>query len=576
VSGPTPARSAPGPRFSVVIPTHQRRERVTRNVAALDRQSLRDFEAIVVVDGSSDGTAEALRALDVGFELGVVEQENQGVARARLAGAALARGEILLFLDDDMEPDPDLLAEHDRSHREGADLVLGDLPLHPESPRNLLSWGVGYWASSRRERLTAPGAELTMDDLITGQMSVSRVAFERAGGFDASFTREGLVPSGDLDFGYRVMTLGFRAEFNPAAVSYQYYDVDPADYLRRAFDIGCSEQELVAKHPEHAERLDRAPAFHTRKSRWTVGLLVAAPEPAVRPLRAVVVRLVRSGRRGERLRRLFFALRTLEHRRGARRTRRRLSTGSVAVLAYHAVADLGDDPLRRWGVPPERLAAQLDGLASAGWTFIDLDAFLRAMDGEGRLPERAILVTFDDAYADLLAAGAPLLEERGVPAVVFAVAGLVGGASDWTRPEARRQRLLDAAGLRAVAAAGIEVGSHSRTHRRLPEVPAEQLEEEVRGSADELEALGLPRPRVLAYPYGEWSPAVAREVHEAGYEAAFAINPGIAGRLSNRFALPRIEVFDDDTSRTLRLKILAAEWPERLRARLLRAVGARP
>jgi hypothetical protein len=69
---------------------------------------------------------------------------------------------------------------------------------------------------------------------------------------------------------------------------------------------------------------------------------------------------------------------------------------------------------------------------------------------------------------------------------------------------------------------------------------------------------------------------VASAAHEAGYEAAFAINPGMAGRLSNRFALPRIEVFDDDTSRTLRLKILASEWPPGLRARLLRAVGARP
>ena len=53
---------------------------------------------------------------------------------------------MLLFLDDDMEADPRLLAEHERSHREGADVVLGDLPLHPDSPRNLLSWGVGAWA----------------------------------------------------------------------------------------------------------------------------------------------------------------------------------------------------------------------------------------------------------------------------------------------------------------------------------------------------------------------------------------------------------------------------------------------
>jgi len=134
------------PRFSVVIPTHQRRDRVVHNVEALARQDLASFEVVVVVDGGSDGTAAALRALDPPFPLTILEQENSGAAEARNAGARSAGGEILLFLDDDMEADPAMLAEHDRGHRQGADLVVGDMPLHPDSPANLLSWGVGFWA----------------------------------------------------------------------------------------------------------------------------------------------------------------------------------------------------------------------------------------------------------------------------------------------------------------------------------------------------------------------------------------------------------------------------------------------
>lgn len=565
------------PRFSVIVPTHERRRTVVRNIRALDRQTFRDFEAIVVVDGSTDGTAQALRELDVSFTLTVIEQPNKGVAAARIAGTAAAGGEILLYIDDDMEADPEMLTEHQRSHDEGFDYVLGDLPLHPDSPRNLLSWGVGYWARTRRERLEAAGNELGLDDLLTGQMSVSRQAFERVGGFDAGFTKEdGLVPSGDVDFGYRILKAGFRATFNPKAISYQYYDVDPGEYLSRAYDIGSSEQELVIKHPEQAKKLERAPAFHTHRSRCVFGPLIAAPDAVLGPLRAVVVGLVRSGRHSERLRRLFFALRTLEYQRGARSARRELSTGEATVLAYHAVGDLTGDPLQEYAVPAERLAEQLDDLVRRGHTFIDLGTLLRALAGEERLPPKAVLVTFDDAYVDLLGEGCPVLEARGIPAVVFAVAGAIGGVNEWRRKGARELPLLDAEGLREATARGVEVGSHCMTHRQLPKVPAEELEQELRGSAEALEGLGLPRPRALAYPHGEWSNEVATAVHRADYEAAFSVAPGKAARSSNRYALPRIEVLAGDTPKTIRVKIATAGWPEKLRNRLLRRLGTRP
>lgn len=576
VSESQPTQTA-APRFSVIVPTHERRDTVARNIAALDRQTYTDFEAIVVVDGSADGTAEALRELDVRFPLTVIEQPNSGVAAARTAGAAAARGEVLLFIDDDMEADPEMLAEHERSHGDGFEFVLGDLPLHPDSPRNLLSWGVGYWANSRRERLEAAGNELGLGDLLTGQMSVSRAAFDEVGGFDTGFTREdGLVPSGDVDFGYRVLKGGHRGCFNPAAISFQYYDVDPGDYLRRAYDIGSSEQELVIKHPEQARKAEEGPAFHTRKSRWLLGPLVAAPAALVRPLVDTIAGLVRGGRHGQRLRRLFFAMRTLEHRRGARAARRQLGTGSVVVLAYHAVADIdGADPLHEYGVPADRLAAQLDDLAARGWRFIDLETVLRALRGEVELPPKAALISFDDAYVDLLEQGLPVLEQRRIPAVVFAVAGSLGGVNEWRREGSRELPLLDAEGLLALARSGIAVGSHCMTHRQMPKVPAAELERELRGSAEALEAIGLPRPVALAYPHGEWSHEVTAAAFAAGYEVAFSVTPGRAGRAANRYALPRIEVLASDTPATLRFKIASADWPEALRAPLLRRLGTR-
>jgi peptidoglycan/xylan/chitin deacetylase (PgdA/CDA1 family)/GT2 family glycosyltransferase len=559
-------------RFSIVIPTYQRRETILRTVAALDRQLHRDFEVIVVDDGSTDGTAAALRSLDVRIALTVLEQGRKGAARARNAGVARATGEILLFLDDDMEAHPSLLAEHDRSHRAGAQLVLGDLPLHPASPQNVLSRAVGGWAARRGARLAADPGEIPLADLLTGQMSISRESFERIGQFDVSFTREGLYGGEDVDFGYRVLKAGCRVVFNPAAISYQYYDVDPADYLRRGYEAGRSEHELILKHPERSEQLERGPHLHTRRSRWLLGPLVLAPPAFSLPLRAAVAALVRNGRGGSRLLSVFLALRTMEYRRGVRAARRALSTGQAVVLVYHAVADLSDDrALAHYGVPSARFAQQLDTVIRNGWTFVDLDAVLGALAGQRHLPKRSVLLTFDDGYADLLSAAAPLLAERGIPAVAFAVADSVGGTNEWDREiGAGELPLLDADGLRALAAQGIEIGSHGCSHRRLANLAPRELSGELEGSASGLEALGLPQPRALSYPYGVWSPAVASAARQAGYEAAFTVRPGVVRRDSDRFALARVEVLASDTPRTLRLKVATAGWRDRWRTPAMR------
>jgi GT2 family glycosyltransferase/peptidoglycan/xylan/chitin deacetylase (PgdA/CDA1 family) len=560
-------------RFSVVIPTYQRRDIVVRTVAAFERQAFRDFELIVVVDGSTDGTADALASLDLSFPLTVLEQRNQGSGQARNTGVAAGRGELLLFLDDDMEADPDLLLAHDRAHREGADLVLGDLPLHPDSPRNILSWAVGFWADSRRERLSAPAAEIRLDDLLSGQVSIARDTFERLGGFDAGFTRGGLFGGEDIDFGYRVMQAGLSVVFDSAAVSYQYYDVDPMQFLRRSREAGRAEQELLLKHPREAQ-LTRGPHWRTRRSRWLLGPLAAAPPALSWPLRALVAALVRSGRHGTRLRDLLFALRTLEHLRGAQLARRALSARQVAVLGFHAVADLREDPaLAAYGVPPARFAEHLDALACRGWTFIGLDGLLDMLGGGGG-PRRALLVTFDDGYADLLREACPILVRRQIPGVAFAVTGRLGATNAWDHHlGAGELRLLDGDGLQEVEACGVEIGSHGSSHRSLAKLTGAALEAEVAGSARQLEARGLRRPRAFSYPYGEWSAEAAMKVRDSGYAAAFTVRPGLVRRGQDRYALPRIEVLASDSPFVLRLKIATARWPELPREQLLRALA---
>jgi glycosyltransferase involved in cell wall biosynthesis len=309
------------PRFSVVTPTRGRRDLVVRLVRGLGEQVFTDFEAIVVVDGASDGTADALRAEKTRFPLRVIEQQHGGAAAARNAGAAAATGEILLFLDDDMAPDPALLAEHDRSHRDGAQLVLGHLPLDPGSPRTGVAAAVGGWAERRRIRLAAVEGDVPVPELITGQMSVPRDAFERLGGFDVSFTRGGLVPGADRDFGYRARRAGLRVAFNPAAISHQHYAIDAQEYILRSRNAARGDVILAVRYPEIADELWQ-PRFDTLPAKVVLGLLSYLPRPLSAPVRGIAIRSF-SRREPDRFTsRLFFAVRTMEYRRAAREERR--------------------------------------------------------------------------------------------------------------------------------------------------------------------------------------------------------------------------------------------------------------
>ena len=558
-------------RFTVVIPTYNRRATVLRALSALGDQTLRDFEVVVAVDGSVDGTAEAIRATAWPFPVTIVAQANQGAAVARNAGAAAGSGELLLFLDDDMRADRAMLQEHDRLHRDGADLVLGDVPLDPESPPAPIAAVTGRWAERRRARLERSPTVPVMD-LLTGQLSVARATFSRLGGFDAGFTRGGRFGGEDLDFGIRAERAGLRIVFNPAAVSYQHYDVDAATYTRRSRDVGRADRELAGRYPELAGALTTRRSFASRGEAAVFGTLARLPAVASAPLRWLAASAFSSRHRIRGAHRLFFAVQTMEYRRGVSVAERSYRRPSLVVLAYHALTELTDDRvLRPYGIAPERFAAQLDVAARRGWSFVSIDDVLGALEGGDPLPARAVLVTFDDGYTDLLDAGAPILAARGIPAVCFAVSERVGGVNDWERRTGvTRLPLLDVAGLRRLAAYGIAVGSHTATHRPLTELTPAELDAELRGAADRLERLGLPRPVTLSYPYGEWSPEVASAVAAGGYRAAFTVEPAAVTAAADPFALPRIEVFAADTPRTLVRKLRVAGWRPAWRRRAFR------
>lgn len=549
------------PRFSVVIPTYERRELALAAVRAIDAQrGAPDFDITVVVDGSRDGTAAALRALRVD-RLRVIEQPNRGAAAARNAGAAASTGEILLFLDDDMEAAPDLLGVHDAEHRRGADVVLGHLPLHTASRPTVVSRAVADWVADRRDRLAAGGA-LELHDLLTGQLSIARDVFEAVGGFDLDFTHDGSFGGEDLDFGHRLRRAGRAIVFAPDAISHQRYVVTGTQYLRQWRQAGWSDAALERKHPELAPELPPSNPPGTIARTIAAAASLGSPGAALmRVVAGIAARLIDTGRDHPWIARIVFGARDVAYAHG----RAEAARGSVAVLAFHAIGDLGDDPvLGPYALPPDAFTELLEHLARR-YQVIDLERLLAGLDGRTPLPRRGVLLSFDDGYADLASIVAPAIRSRRIRAVAFAVTGMLGRTNAWDEAHgAATLPLLAADDLRALTPDPLSIGAHSRTHPELPALSDAALADEVSGARHDLRAAGLPDPVAFCFPYGEADPRVVDAVRAAGYRAAFSLDHGVVHTGADPLRLPRLEIQRGETPLLLSARLAAARRGRRL------------
>ena len=251
--------------ISVVIPTFNRSEIVSCTLNTLFAQ---DFpaslcEIIVVVDGSTDGTAAALKSLKPPCRFRIIEQENRGLAGARNTGYRAAQAPLVLFLDDDMLCDPGLVSAHVAAHR-GHDPIVafGALFLSIDSPPSLaaecFNREIGAFHLKQR---SDPSAKWQMSDCIFGNASLSRELLQRLGGFDEKFRmRE------DLELGVRLFSAGVQSLYVSNAISYQHYEKTSADLIRDAEMFAVADVQFARKHPEaqiqgHLSWLEKEPRW---------------------------------------------------------------------------------------------------------------------------------------------------------------------------------------------------------------------------------------------------------------------------------------------------------------------------
>ncbi|HEX6660806.1 MAG TPA: glycosyltransferase [Sphingomicrobium sp.] len=540
------SRSSPAwPSFSIVIPSYQRRDVVTQTIHSIARLAYGgDLELIVVVDGSTDGTAEALRSTDFPFGMRVIEQENRGAAAARNRGAAEARSDIILFLDDDMICEPDLIEQHGKIHRAGADAVIGDTPIHPASPAGFLPESVARWSAP-----TGVKSPLTPFDIFSGQLSVRRSVFEELGGFDAALTSSAAFGNEDADFGVRLLAR-YDVRHSPAAVSRQLYVVSPRQFMERARLAATADGRFLRKHPHLARKLLERKGYSRPLTRFVYRPLARIPfVPEVLARLALgIADLVRETpfRSSRMVARFFSGARSLAYWSALRASGWLPFSDSVLVLCYHAIEDQSDDPvLAPYGVPPVLFMQHLDSLSRRGFSFIGPDQLAAFLSSGAPLPRDPVLLTFDDGYADLLEVARDVLRPRGIRALAFVVTAFE--TNEWDQPYgAKTIQLLTAKERIELASMGLEIGSHSRTHPEMPLLSADDRELEVHGSADDLVAGALPRPRFFAYPFGALDAGSKKAVSRARYLAAFGLSQRPVTIKSDRFDLPRVMILSSD------------------------------
>jgi peptidoglycan/xylan/chitin deacetylase (PgdA/CDA1 family)/glycosyltransferase involved in cell wall biosynthesis len=551
-------------KLSVVIPTFNRRHVLERTLPPLLAQDFppENYEIIVVVDGSTDGTVQMLRDWKPMCSFRVLESPHRGPGAARNVGIWAAVGELVLFLDDDLICTPGLLRQHCASHRGSEPLLVhGPIYVAPESSKTIIRY-LFECVYERYYRSLDPAIELRFPANIRSSISIlssiinssmPRETLLASGGFD-----ERILAAEDLELGLRLWKMGVRFRLQPAAMAHEFFVKSSQEYLQGpARALATADLCISRKHPQYRPY---AALSGLAETRWWKRLLrkavMRAPVSLV-PIMTLPLRLEKQLYRFTPLRKAGVHL--LNYASLIVRLRGTLSaTGSWKVLQsefgkqlpvflYHHVGPPRAGTIPDLTISPEKFERQVRWLARRGFVGIRPSDWLRWLRDGTCLPDKPILLTFDDGYADIADYALPVLRRHGFSAAVYIVTGQLGGTNAWDEVQGGgTHRLMTVEQIRYWAAQGIEFGAHSRTHRDLTKLSAAELAAEISGSKNDLASLLGSPVLSFAYPYGELSEAVS-DFARGEYDLAFTTERGLNYLRTDPHLLRRINISSNDS-----------------------------
>ncbi|MBI3005422.1 MAG: polysaccharide deacetylase family protein [Ignavibacteriales bacterium] len=232
---------------------------------------------------------------------------------------------------------------------------------------------------------------------------------------------------------------------------------------------------------------------------------------------------------------------------------------NLKLLLYHRIVNNKQLCNAHWScVHVNEFQKQLDLLDRWGYSAVTLEDFRLSQERKLMLPKKPIIISFDDGYLDTYDLAFPLLQEYGMKAVVFVLGERKIKSNYWVKylglPDVP---LMKAEHVVELHESGIEIGSHTMTHARLPFLREDEAWEEIFRSRMLLEILINAPVHSFSYPYGLLNPKIKQMVVNAGFKSACAVQSGPATFGKDLYRIRRMPILNTTNSIGFAMRVLA-------------------
>ncbi len=202
---------------------------------------------------------------------------------------------------------------------------------------------------------------------------------------------------------------------------------------------------------------------------------------------------------------------------------------SIPVIMYHSIDYEEGNELR---VPKEKFREQMKYLKDSGYTTLTMDEVYGFMKNNKPVPEKSIVLTFDDGYKDNYENAYPILKEFGFKGTVFIITNCIDTDKGF----------LTSKELKEMDKGGMDIESHTLNHDKLDELSYNKQVETLKGSKEVLEKLLNKKVKYIGYPYGKYNKDTMKAAEDAGYNVAFTTESGWSDKQQGIYKLHRVYI----------------------------------
>ena len=218
--------------------------------------------------------------------------------------------------------------------------------------------------------------------------------------------------------------------------------------------------------------------------------------------------------------------------------------GGVPVLNYHQINDRDENSLT---IHTDQFEAEMKYLADNGYHAITPAEMLEAWDEGKELPEKPVIITFDDGYADNYKNAYPVLKKYNLKGTIFVISDYLGTYPNYLTWAMAQE--MHNSGI-------IDIESHTLSHAQLDQLPSRaDVDKQLKESKQAIDWHLKKDVRFIAYPCGAFNEEIEESSLAAGYKGAFTVHYGLAEPDQNRLQLDRVPVFGSNSHTLLRFKL---------------------